>query len=194
MLLSQRARRVVGPALMGSILWVAALQTAWAESMAAEPWMRLRQGLACVDGASPYCATLLAPESLMWCRYTAVVILLKMSNREPPANPESAADSFLEAAMEEARLGLRGGGIPIGSVLVHQGKILGRGHNRRVQKASAILHGEMDALENAGRLPASTYRECVLYTTLSPLYDVYGSDSAVRNTPRHRWRESYFHG
>lgn len=60
------------------------------------------------------------------------------------------------------------GGIPIGSVLAHGGKILGRGHNRRVQRASTILHGEMDALENAGRLPASVYRECVLYTTLSP--------------------------
>jgi len=79
-----------------------------------------------------------------------------------------AKDIFLEAAIEEARLGLGEGGIPIGSVLVRQGKILGRGHNRRVQKASSILHGEMDALENAGRLPASTYRECVLYTTLSP--------------------------
>lgn len=91
-----------------------------------------------------------------------------MSHPEPPANPESVADSFLQAAIEEARLGLGEGGIPIGSVLVHQGKVLGRGHNRRVQKASSILHGEMDALENAGRLPASTYRECVLYTTLSP--------------------------
>src|SRR5215468_11294921 len=62
----------------------------------------------------------------------------------------------------------REGGIPIGSVLVHQGKILGRGHNRRVQRGSAILHGEMDALENAGRLPASVYTKSVLYTTLSP--------------------------
>src|SRR5215468_9948885 len=62
----------------------------------------------------------------------------------------------------------REGGIPIGSVLVHQGKIIGRGHNRRVQRGSAILHGEMDALENAGRLPAAVYRESVLYTTLSP--------------------------
>jgi creatinine deaminase len=77
-------------------------------------------------------------------------------------------DMFLEAAIEEAQLGRLEGGIPIGSVLVHQGKILGRGHNRRVQKGSSILHGEMDALENAGRLPASIYRECVLYTTLSP--------------------------
>jgi cytosine/creatinine deaminase len=83
--------------------------------------------------------------------------------------PETPArDTFLEAAIAEAQLGLREGGIPIGSVLVHHGKILGRGHNRRVQKGSSILHGEMDALENAGRLTASVYRECVLYTTLSP--------------------------
>lgn len=79
----------------------------------------------------------------------------------------ASQDRFLEAAIEEAKLGLREGGIPIGSVLVHQGRILGRGHNRRVQKGS-ILHGEMDALENAGRQPASLYRESVLYTTLSP--------------------------
>ena len=77
-------------------------------------------------------------------------------------------DAFLEAAIDEARKGLAEGGIPIGSVLVHNGKIIGRGHNRRVQKGSAILHGEMDALENAGRLPASVYKESVLYTTLSP--------------------------
>jgi creatinine deaminase len=77
-------------------------------------------------------------------------------------------DPFLLAAIEEARLGLSEGGIPIGSVLVHDGKILGRGHNRRVQRGSPTLHGEMDALENAGRLPARVYRECVLYTTLSP--------------------------
>ena len=77
-------------------------------------------------------------------------------------------DPFLEAAISEAEAGLREGGIPIGSVLVHQGRILGRGHNRRIQRGSAILHGEMDALENAGRLPASIYSQCVLYTTLSP--------------------------
>lgn len=77
-------------------------------------------------------------------------------------------DPFLQAAIEEARLGLSEGGIPIGSVLVHAGRILGRGHNRRVQRGSAILHGEMDALENAGRQPARMYRESVLYTTLSP--------------------------
>ncbi len=78
------------------------------------------------------------------------------------------SDPFLQAAIEEARQGVREGGIPIGSVLVHSGTILGRGHNRRVQRGSAILHGEMDALENAGRQPASVYQECILYTTLSP--------------------------
>lgn len=78
------------------------------------------------------------------------------------------ADPFLQAAIEEARAGVEEGGIPIGSVLIHQGRIIGRGHNRRIQRGSAILHGEMDALENAGRLPASVYRESVLYTTLSP--------------------------
>ena len=77
-------------------------------------------------------------------------------------------DIFMEAAIEEARKGLEEGGIPIGSVIVHDGKIIGRGHNRRVQKESAVLHGEMDALENSGRQPASVYRQCVLYTTLSP--------------------------
>jgi creatinine deaminase len=77
-------------------------------------------------------------------------------------------DAFLQAAIDEARAGRDEGGIPIGSVLVVDGRIVGRGHNRRVQKGSAILHGEMDALENAGRLPASVYRRSVLYTTLSP--------------------------
>jgi creatinine deaminase len=77
-------------------------------------------------------------------------------------------ESFIKAAIDEARLGLAEGGIPIGAVIVHQGQIIGRGHNRRMQKGSAILHGEMDALENAGRQPASVYRECQLYTTLSP--------------------------
>jgi cytosine deaminase len=77
-------------------------------------------------------------------------------------------DPFLDAAVAEAAAGLAEGGIPIGSVLVHQGTIIGRGHNRRMQKGSAVLHGEMDALENAGRLPASVYRQSVIYTTLSP--------------------------
>lgn len=74
----------------------------------------------------------------------------------------------MEAALAEARKGYAEGGIPIGSVLVHQGKVIGRGHNKRVQEGSVILHGEMSALENAGRQPVSVYRECVLYTTLSP--------------------------
>ena len=77
-------------------------------------------------------------------------------------------DPFMDAAIEEAKKGLAEGGIPIGSVIVHRGRILGRGHNRRVQQGSVVLHGEMDALENAGRLRASVYRECTLYTTLSP--------------------------
>lgn len=77
-------------------------------------------------------------------------------------------DPFLQAAIDEARIGMEEGGIPIGSVIVHGGRILGRGHNRRVQRGSTVLHGEMDALENAGRLTAAIYRECVLYTTLSP--------------------------
>jgi cytosine/creatinine deaminase len=77
-------------------------------------------------------------------------------------------DPFMQAAVEEARQGLAEGGIPIGSVLVHNGKIIGRGHNRRVQKGSTTLHGEMDALENAGRQSAKIYRESVIYTTLSP--------------------------
>ena len=78
------------------------------------------------------------------------------------------ATAFLDAAIDEAELGLAEGGIPIGAVLVHQGKVLGRGHNRRVQQGSVVLHGEMDALERAGRRRASVYRECTLYTTLSP--------------------------
>lgn len=77
-------------------------------------------------------------------------------------------DEFLQAAIDEAERGWAEGGIPIGSVIVHQGEIVGRGHNKRVQHGSPTLHGEMDALENAGRLPASVYRECTLYTTLSP--------------------------
>lgn len=77
-------------------------------------------------------------------------------------------DEFMLATIEEAKKGLNEGGIPIGSVIVHKGKIIGRGHNRRVQKGSVILHGEMDAFENAGRQPASVYKESILYTTLSP--------------------------
>lgn len=77
-------------------------------------------------------------------------------------------DRFMAAAIEEARLGLQEGGIPIGSVIVYKGSIIGRGHNRRVQQGSVILHGEMDALENAGRQTADVYSKCTLYTTLSP--------------------------
>jgi len=77
-------------------------------------------------------------------------------------------DKFLKAAIDEARLGLKEGGIPIGSVLVYQGRIIGRGHNRRVQSGDPVLHGEMDALRDAGRQPASVYKDSVIYTTLSP--------------------------
>ncbi|MDP3981180.1 MAG: nucleoside deaminase [Chlamydiota bacterium] len=77
-------------------------------------------------------------------------------------------DKFMKAAIEEARAGLSECGIPIGSVLVHHGKMIGRGHNRRVQRKSAVLHAEMDCLENSGRLTAADYRESVLYSTLSP--------------------------
>jgi creatinine deaminase len=77
-------------------------------------------------------------------------------------------DPFLESAVEEAKTGLNEGGIPIGSVLVHEGKIIGRGHNQRVQRGSVIHHGEMNCLENAGRQSTEVYRQCTLYTTLSP--------------------------
>ena len=77
-------------------------------------------------------------------------------------------DEFMQAAIDEARQGLAEGGIPIGSVIVHRGQIIGRGHNRRIQQGSVIRHGEMDALENAGRQPAEIYQASVLYTTLSP--------------------------
>jgi creatinine deaminase len=79
-----------------------------------------------------------------------------------------SVDPFLGAAIEEAERGRTEGGIPIGAVLVHRGLIIGRGHNRRVQQGSAVLHGEMDALERAGRRPPSVYRESTMYTTLSP--------------------------
>ena len=79
-----------------------------------------------------------------------------------------SADDFMEAAIEQAHIGRAEGGIPIGSVLVHDGAIIGRGHNRRVQQGSAILHGEMSALEDAGRQTAQVYQESVIYTTLSP--------------------------
>jgi len=77
-------------------------------------------------------------------------------------------NKYMQAAINEAQKGLSEGGIPIGAVLVHKGRIIGHGHNRRIQNNSAILHGETDALENAGRLSAAVYKECELYTTLSP--------------------------
>lgn len=92
-------------------------------------------------------------------------------------------DAFLQAAIEEARKGLAEGGIPIGSVLVIDGQIVGRGHNRRVQKGSAILHAEMDAIENAGRLKASDYRRAVLYSTLSPC-DMCSGTALLYRIPR----------
>ncbi len=98
--------------------------------------------------------------------------------------PQSISrDPFLQAAIEEARVGLAEGGIPIGSVLVLDGRIVGRGHNRRVQRGSAILHAEMDAIENAGRLRASDYRRAVLYSTLSPC-DMCSGASLLYKIPR----------
>lgn len=92
-------------------------------------------------------------------------------------------DPFLQAAIEEARQGLAEGGIPIGSVLVIDGQIVGRGHNRRVQRGSAILHAEMDCLENAGRLKAADYRRSVLYSTLSPC-DMCSGTTLLYDIPR----------
>ena len=77
-------------------------------------------------------------------------------------------DQFFEEAVNQAKIGLQEGGIPIGSVIVHDNKILGKGHNKRIQEESVVLHGEMDALENAGRQKAAVYKESILYTTLSP--------------------------
>ena len=93
------------------------------------------------------------------------------------------ADLFLQKAIEEARLGLAEGGIPIGSVLVIGGKIVGRGHNRRVQNGSAILHAEMDCLENAGRLSPADYRQATLYSTLSPC-DMCSGTALLYRIPR----------
>jgi cytosine/creatinine deaminase len=93
---------------------------------------------------------------------------LSIAKRMPLDKDGLSMDPFLQAAIEEAEQGLAEGGIPIGSVIVHRGSIIGRGHNRRVQQRSAVLHGEMDALERAGRRPAAVYRGSVLYTTLSP--------------------------
>jgi len=92
-------------------------------------------------------------------------------------------DQFLQAAIDEAKQGLAEGGIPIGSVLVIDGRIIGRGHNRRVQQGSAILHAEMDCLENAGRLKASDYQRAVLYSTLSPC-DMCSGTALLYGIPR----------
>ena len=97
--------------------------------------------------------------------------------------PTSSDDPFLRAAIAEAEEGRREGGIPIGSVLVIEGRIVGRGHNRRVQKGSAILHAEMDALENAGRLTAREYRRAILYSTLSPC-DMCSGTALLYRIPR----------
>jgi cytosine deaminase len=97
--------------------------------------------------------------------------------------PVAADDPFLRAAIAEAEQGRREGGVPIGSVLVIDGRIVGRGHNRRVQKGSAILHAEMDALENAGRLPARDYRRAMLYSTLSPC-DMCSGTALLYRIPR----------
>src|SRR5947209_12421570 len=92
-------------------------------------------------------------------------------------------DPFLQAAIDEAKHGLAEGGIPIGSVLVIDGVIVGRGYNRRVQRSSAILHAEMDCIENAGRLPASEYRKATLYSTLSPC-DMCSGAALLYNIPK----------
>jgi len=97
--------------------------------------------------------------------------------------PATLDEAFLQAAIEEAKKGLAEGGIPIGSVLVIDGQIIGRGHNRRVQNDSAILHAEMDAIENAGRLKASEYRRSVLYSTLSPC-DMCSGTALLYRIPR----------
>jgi creatinine deaminase len=97
--------------------------------------------------------------------------------------PGAPRDPFMQAAIDEARAGLAEGGIPIGSVLVIDGRIAGRGHNRRVQQGSAILHAEMDAIENAGRLKAGDYRRAVLYSTLSPC-DMCSGTTLLYRIPR----------
>lgn len=97
--------------------------------------------------------------------------------------PEVPRDPFMQAAIEEARAGLAEGGIPIGSILVIDGRIVGRGHNRRVQRGSEILHAEMDAIENAGRFKAGDYRRAVLYSTLSPC-DMCSGTTLLYRIPR----------
>ena len=99
---------------------------------------------------------------------TRALRLVKAHDNQIAARYSRAIDQFLEAAIEEARAGLREGGVPIGSVLVCDGRIIGRGHNQRVQRDSVIHHAEMNCLENAGRQKASVYARCTIYTTLSP--------------------------
>jgi Cytidine and deoxycytidylate deaminase zinc-binding region len=98
-------------------------------------------------------------------------------------------DPFLQAAIDEARRGLAEGGIPIGSVIVHRETIIGRGHNMRVQKGDPLLHGEMSALQQAGRQPASVYRECVLYDALT-MSDVQWNCAPLQNSENRHWRKS----
>ena len=97
-------------------------------------------------------------------------------------NPQASEDDlkFYQEALNEAKKGLSEGGIPIGSVLVHKGQIIGRGHNRRIQNGSAIRHGEIDCLENAGRQKPEIYRECTMYSTLSPCSMCAGADVLFR--------------
>lgn len=97
---------------------------------------------------------------------SSLIFLILIANFVFASSP--AVDEFMQAAIEEAEKGMAAGGIPIGSVLVYEGKIIGRGHNQRMQKGSAIHHGEMNCLENAGRLPPHVYQNAILYTTLSP--------------------------
>src|SRR2546422_378077 len=103
-----------------------------------------------------------------WQREIAPLDDRRLALDKARARYEALATGFLRVAIEEAETGLAEGGIPIGSVIVHDGGVIGRGHNRRVQGGSAVLHGDMDALENAGRHPARVYRESTIFTTLSP--------------------------
>ena len=114
--------------------------------------------------------------------------------RPPQRQRVDMADEFMQAAIDEARAGEREGGIPIGSVLVHRGRIIGRGHNRRVQRGSTVLHGEMDALENAGRQPAAVYRECVSVHDAVAVPDVQRRDSPLWHSTGHRRRKSDVRG
>src|SRR5271166_4391047 len=107
---------------------------------------------------------------------------------------DMTTDPYLNAAIEQARKSLSEGGIPIGSVLVHDGKIIGRGHNCRVQTGSPIDHGEMNCLRNAGRLPASVYRNCTIYSTLSPCPMCSGAIGVLSVRLRSGMAAAYFSG